>query len=110
MVIYNVTVNIDASVEQKWLHWMRNKHIPEMLALGKFIKAKLCRVLVNEEMGGITYAIQYTTDSLDSLKSYYEENADSMRKEGMQLFANKLVAFRTELEVIDEQFSHIQHN
>ena len=105
MYIYNVTVNIEASVEKSWLQWMRKKHIPEMLSLGTFSKAKLCKVLVHEELGGITYAIQYTSDSMDILKSYYDNYAEDMRREGMQMFADKFVAFRTELEVIDEQFS-----
>lgn len=104
MYIYSVTVNIESSVHDNWLSWMRNKHIPEMLSLGNFSKAKLCKVLVNEEMGGITYSIQYTVDSLDALNDYYENYAKEMRKKGMQLFQNKFVAFRTELEVVDEQF------
>ena len=105
MYIYNVTVNIDTSIQANWLSWMRNKHIPEMLALGQFSKAKLCKVLINEEMGGVTYSVEYTVDSLNTLKNYYENNAEEMRKHGMELFQNKFVAFRTELEVIDEQFS-----
>ena len=74
-----------------------------MLATGKFIQAKMCRVLVEEETGGMTYAIQYTSPDRETLERYYEENADQMRAEGQELFANRFVAFRTELEVISEQ-------
>ena len=58
MIIYNVTINIDESVHDKWLKWMRETHIPEVLETGKFLKAKMAKVLVEEEMGGITYYIQ----------------------------------------------------
>jgi hypothetical protein len=31
--------------------WMQHKHIPEVLATGKFTTARLVRVLIEEEMG-----------------------------------------------------------
>lgn len=100
MIYYNVTINIHESVEAQWLEWMQEKHIKEVLATGKFSAAKLMRVLVEEEMGGSTYATQYTTDSLATLQKYYEEDAPRLRKEGLELFGDKMLAFRTELEEI----------
>ncbi|NND62501.1 MAG: DUF4286 family protein [Flavobacteriaceae bacterium] len=102
MHIYNVTINIDESVHQNWLEWMQNEHIPAMLATGKFTKALMSRVLVEEEMGGITYSVQYTTDSKATLERYYTENASELRAQSKP-FEGKFVAFRTELEVITEQ-------
>ncbi|HHC78947.1 MAG TPA: DUF4286 family protein [Flavobacteriia bacterium] len=100
MYIYNVTVNIDRSAEQDWLRWMQEKHIPDMLATGKFSEAKLSQVMVEEEQG-VTYSVQYTTDSEETLQKYYGENADKLRKESLALFGEKFVAFRTELKVIN---------
>ena len=102
MLIYNVTINIDDAVHDEWLKWMKNKHIPDMLATQKFVEAKICKVLVDEEMGGTTYSIQYKTKDRETLNRYYQQDADKMRKEGNQLFPNKFVAFRTELELIKE--------
>lgn len=103
MYIYNVTINIDDSVHDEWISWMRGIHMPDMLATGKFIEAKMCRVLVDEEMGGITYSIQYTTKDKDTLEQYYREDADRLRQDGQERFGGKFVAFRTELELVDEQ-------
>ena len=104
MILYNVTSNIDQSIHKQWLHWMQEKHIPEILATGKFSSAKLVRVLVEEEMGGLTYAAQYTTDSKETLQKYYDNDAPKFREEGLRLFGDKILAFRTELEVISEYF------
>lgn len=102
MIIYNVTINIDDSVHDKWLAWMMEKHIPEMMETGKFYKAKIVKVLVVEEMGGTTYSIQYFTESKDTLEAYYKEDAPRMREEGARLFGDKMLAFRTELELLKE--------
>lgn len=103
MLIYSVTVNIDDSVHDDWLDWMKTKHIPDMLATKKFLEAKLCKVMIDEEMGGTTYSIQYRTLDKATLDRYYREDAEKMRDEGNRMFPNKFVAFRTELEIVKEQ-------
>ncbi len=102
--IYNVTINIEEDIHDRWLLWMKEEHIPDMLATGKFSAAKMCRVLVEEEMGGLTYAVQYTTDSKETLEKYYREDADRLRSKSA-IFAGKFVAFRTELQIISEHTS-----
>ena len=103
MIIYNVTVNIDDSVHDEWLTWMKDKHIPDMLATGKFSHAKMTKVLVEEELGGTSYSIQYTTKDRKTLNTYYQEDAEKLRTEALKRYADKFVAFRTELEVISQQ-------
>lgn len=102
MYIYNVTINIEDSVEAQWLQWMKETHIPDVLATGKFTAAKMCKVLVEEEMGGITYSVQYVSPNKETLDRYYHEDAERLRQDVAKLFAGKFVAFRTELQVISE--------
>jgi len=101
MIIYNVTVNVDETIHNEWLAWIK-EHIPQVLATGKFEKATFSRVLVDEDMGGITYSIQYKSYSREALDAYYKEDADKLRADGLNRFAGKSLAFRTELEIIDE--------
>ncbi len=102
MYIYNVTINVNTQIQEPWLQWMQKSHIPDMLATGKFKAAKLCQVMVEEEIGGVTYAIQYTAHSKAALDLYYKEDAENLRKEGAKHFGNNFVAFRTELSIISE--------
>lgn len=102
MYIYNVTINIQEDVHERWVDWMKNEHIPDMLKTGKFIKALMTKVMVDEEMGGITYSVQYTAESKQMLDRYYAEDAKELRGKTAP-FEGKFVAFRTELEVITEQ-------
>ena len=109
MYIYNVTINIDESVHKEWLTWMET-HIVEVLSTGKFTSAKLTQVLVDEEMGGVTYSVQYTAATREDLDDYYKEDADKLRSHGLKKFADKMIAFRTELKVINEFYPTIASN
>lgn len=100
MIIYNVTSNIDNSVHDQWLIWIK-EHIPQVLSTGCFTEAKLTKVLVDDDQG-TTYSVQYRAKSRESLDEYYSKFADALRQDAVKRFADKVLAFRTELEVIDE--------
>ena len=101
MIIYNVTIHIDESIHDEWLEWIK-AHIPKVLATGLFLKATFTKVLVEESMGGLTYSIQYLAHSKEALASFHKQHAPAFEVEELQKFADKMLAFRTELEWIDE--------
>lgn len=102
MYIYNITINIDESICEDWLDWMQQTHIPDVLSTGKFEKALMSEVLVNEELGGITYSIQFTCGSKELLLRYYEEDAPRLRHDTYKKFGDKFGAFRTEMKIVKE--------
>ena len=77
MIIYNITANIDQSIHDEWLTWIK-EHIPQVLATGKFTEAKLTRILVEEEMGGKSYSIQFRAKSREALEDYYTQDAEKL--------------------------------
>lgn len=109
MYIYNVTINIDDDVKDEWLTWMET-HILDVLNTGKFVAAKLTQVLVEEEMGGTTYSVQYTAKTKEDLQNYYKEDARRLRGDGLRKFGDKMVAFRTELRLIKEFYPTTSNN
>ena len=78
------------------------EHIPQVLATGLFSKAIFTKVLIEEEMGGTTYSVQYHAYSKSALNQYQQQHAQQLQSEGMKLFGDKMLAFRTELQLIDE--------
>ncbi|HEY5688763.1 MAG TPA: DUF4286 family protein [Yeosuana sp.] len=101
MIIYNVTSNIDESIHQKWLEWVK-EHIPQVLSTGYFTEAKLTKVLVKEDLGGVTYSVQYRAKSREALEAYYKNEAAKLRQDALKHFGDQVLSFRTELEIIDE--------
>jgi hypothetical protein len=100
MIIYNVTLNIDKSIHKEWLEWIK-EHIPQVLATGKFKEAKLTKVLVEDDETE-TYSVQFRAHSREALSAYYTEHAENLKQDGLKRFADKMLSFRTELEIIDE--------
>lgn len=100
MFIYNVTVHVESSVEEKWLDWMRDEHIPEVLNTGKFTYAKLFKVITEQDQGGVSYATQYHCASSKEYEQYLSENAENLRQEAQDRFGSSVLAFRTQLEEI----------
>ena len=102
MLIYNVTVNIDEDVEMEWKKWMKEVHIPEVLATGRFTGSKFLRLL-NEapDATGTTYAIQYYAENIGQVEAYLDNEAAGLRKSHNDAFGAKFAAFRTVLEEVD---------
>ena len=101
MYIYNVTSNVSDAVHDIWISWMKEEHIPQVLSVGTFYEAKLTRVLIEEEMGGKTYSVQYSAKTRQDLDTYYDKFAETLRIEALKKFGENVLAFRTELEVVD---------
>lgn len=101
MILYNVTINIEAGVEQEWIRWMKEIHIPEVLQTGCFTSHKFLKLLnENPEAEGVTYAVQYQAPGITSLNRYLENFAPEIQKKHAKRYENKFVAFRTFLEEI----------
>ncbi|MCB9165845.1 MAG: DUF4286 family protein [Flavobacteriales bacterium] len=101
MIIYNVTISIDAEAHDAWSRWMTEEHIPEVLATGLFLGCRMVRVL-GEADQGTTYAIQYTCIDLPTYERYREQHAPALQARTQERFGGKFHAFRTLLEVVHE--------
>lgn len=101
MILYNVTVNVDHSACESWLQWMKEVHIPEVLATGYFVQARIARILAEEE-GGKAYSIQYYAKTMDDYENYQRHAAAKLQQDHQQKFGTKTVAFRTLLQILHE--------
>lgn len=100
MLIYNVTVKVDHSIAEVWLHWLQKEHIPDIMTTECFTHAVILRILETDESEGITYAVQYHAKHKDLYFRYLEKHADGLRKKGLDKWGNKFIAFRTIMEVV----------
>lgn len=99
-IFYNVTVNVSEDIHDDWLTWLRKEHIPAVLRTGMFLRATLLRVHAFEQ-GGLTYAVQYVSEDMAHYERYLRDFAPALRAETQQRYGDKVVAFRTMLEVME---------
>ena len=100
MILYSVTVNIDHEVHEEWLAWMRETHIPDVMATGRFKESRIGKVIAQDQ-GGVTYSIQYLASDMESYHRYIHEDSPKLQTEHTERYEGKFVAFRTIIEVVE---------
>ena len=99
MIIYNVTCNVENEILQDWLQWMVEIHIPDVMQTGFFLEANINKVISSND-DGTTYAIAYSCESMKKLHEYQLKFSAELQKKHMERYGEKVVAFRTILELI----------
>ena len=99
MIIYNVTCNVEKEIIQDWIQWMIEIHIPDVMQAGFFLEANINKVISSNDAGN-TYAIAYSCESMKKLHEYQIKFSAELQKKHMERYGEKVVAFRTILELI----------
>lgn len=102
MLIYNVTVTIDAAIEKEWSEWMRQTHIPDVMITGMFLSFRMGRLLSHEHVESEIYTIQYLVKDMAHLQKYLEEFASALQQQHKDRFDGKYAVFRTVMELVDQ--------
>ena len=100
MIIYNVTVHVDASISAQWLQWLLEEHAPEIIATHCFTDYRVVKLLEVDESEGPTYAIQYQADSIEDYQRYLDEYSDTLRQKSIDKWGDRFIAFRTIMQVV----------
>jgi len=99
MLLYNVTSIIEDAAADRWLQWMQDVHIPQVMATEMFVSYRLLKVL-DSPNEGVTYCAQYIAENQDNYNNYIENFAPALRAEVGTHFENQVVSFRTLMEYI----------
>jgi hypothetical protein len=100
MFIYNVTLKVDWSIHDAWLEWMREEHMPEVVATGCFESSRLLRLIDVDDTEGPTYAAQYTAELKSGYNRYINVYAEGLRKKSYDKWGERFIAFRTIMELV----------
>lgn len=101
MIIYNVTIKIEAASHDDWLKWMKEVHIPDVMKTGCFTANKMMRMMdPPADAQGVSYAIQYHCESIGLLRDYWNKHAPTLQAQHTERYKDKFVAFRTVLREV----------
>ncbi|MFD0792640.1 DUF4286 family protein [Mucilaginibacter litoreus] len=100
MIIYNETVILEDGTEQEWLSWMKEVHIPAIMATGYFSSYKILTI-VDSPNDGITYCVQYNADTMEQFQQYYSKHLFKFKDQHEQQFAERFVLFNTLMKTVE---------
>jgi len=98
MIIYSVTISLQASVESDWVEWMKGVHIPDVLRTGCFAECLIYKA-VGSDGDDPVYVMQYSCRSLEEYHRYRDNFAPALQKEHTDRFAGR---FRGSRQVLEE--------
>jgi hypothetical protein len=98
MIIFNITVNISHAAEKDWLVWMKQVHIPEILATELPLEHKLLRLLTEIDNEGATYTSQFIFRTMEDFVTYQANFQPGFQQKLHDRFNGQYVSFRTLLE------------
>ena len=95
MLIYEITVNVSAELIEDYEKYMRQQHIPDLLATEYFVKAYFTRSTENR------YRIQYHVHNQKALDDYLEKDAPRLREDFNSHFPEGIEVFRENWEILE---------
>ncbi|MEO6760503.1 MAG: DUF4286 family protein [Saprospiraceae bacterium] len=101
MLLYNVTVTIDLEIHEDWVPWMRETHIPDIMASGCFISYRMCRLLGHEHEDSEIYALQYLSKDMTHLLRFQQEFSPDLQARHKARYDGRYAVFRTVMEVVE---------
>lgn len=102
MIIYNVTIKVDASIAEDWLMWLLEEHIPQVMKTACFSDYKVVRLLEVDDSEGPTYAVQYNAESKAAYNRYIQVYATDLRNQSQQKWGELIIAFRSVMQVVSQ--------
>ena len=99
MILYSVTITIQASIESEWVEWMNRVHVPDVLRTGCFSECRTYKLL-GSEGDEVSYVLQYSCRSPEEYHRYRDNFAPALQKEHSDRFGGRFRGARQLLEEI----------
>ena len=109
MILYSVTITIDAEIESEWIDWMKRVHVPDVVRTGCFTGSHIYK-LIASDAANPSYVMQYHCRSLAEYHRYRDNFAAALRKEHFDKFAGRFRGSRQLLEEVAPATSPEQDN
>lgn len=100
MIIYNTTYQIDPSVLDEALVWIRSELIPSIVNSKHLKNPRLVRVMTDDKSNH-SYSLQFEVESIEMLNDWYRAHGASIYSNLTKKYGNNLIGFTTLLENIE---------
>ncbi len=100
MIQYIVSVSVPNNRAVEWETWMKEKHIDDVMATGKFISAQLSRIHFPESDTHCGFSTLYIAENMDEYNDYRVNFAPALQADHAAIFGTSVSASRIVSEEI----------
>lgn len=90
MIIYQVEIKVDPSIEREWFKWMKGTHVPDLIMTGLISSYNIWKDTDQNH----TYIFNYIFSTENDLNLYLENHAPRLKKDVLDKFPDKFEAKR----------------
>ena len=101
MIIYSITTAMEASIENEWVRFMKEKQIPLIMKTGLFVDFRFLRIIPSQGVD-LSYNLQLRCESYAELNEFRSKNEPVMEDILSQNFKGKYATFQSVLEQVSE--------
>jgi hypothetical protein len=98
MIILNETIIVEDQTQAACLQWLKSDYLPTVKNSGLFSQVQVL-TLLNSPNPGVTYCLQYTTDSNSKIELFKQSVGQQIKAELFKKFENKFVLFDSVMQL-----------
>ena len=91
MILYQVKINIDPTVEKEWFHWMKTVHVPDLIATGLVATFDIWSPTDSDSP---IYYFHYYFHTQEDLDNYQKNHAPKLKADVLERYPSQFTAER----------------
>ena len=100
MLIYNITLKIDWTIQPEWLQWIEEVYITTIMNTACFTHYQMARLLEIDEEEGPMYALQLYAINRKNYNDYIQLHLPQMEKMSYEKWGGDVMSFSTLMESV----------
>ena len=94
---YEVTMEVDSSIAEEWVEYMRSEHIPEVMNTRVFSACQFLRIIEPRKDGIECFRITYEAVNLSVIQNYRIESSPDLQRKHNERYGEYAKGTRREM-------------
>ena len=100
MFVYNISFQIDASIESAWLNWIKQSFIPSCLSTDCFDDHQLYQLNLAADQPP-TFTLQLFSKAASQLAKFQEKHAETLLFSVTEQWGERCFHFNTSMKIVN---------
>lgn len=100
MLIVNTTYQVEDAFREEWIQWVKTEYIPLVVQTGLMTNPRFSHLLIENETGTQSYALQFEVEDLGTLEHWFEQHGKPMQNTMSNRFQEHALGFTTLMETL----------